>query len=54
MDINFGVYGNFLHLNEITSVAGGSFLNTGPAYLEIQIIRLEAGQAVVLVCLPSS
>lgn len=46
-DINFGVYGNFSSLkNRITSVAGGSFLNTGASLFGDQIIRLEAGQAV--------
>lgn len=46
-DVSFGVYGNFSSLkNEITSVAGGSFLNTGASLFGNSIIRLQAGQAV--------
>ncbi len=46
-DINFGVYGNFSSLkNEITSVAGGSYLGAGASLFGNQIVRLEAGQAV--------
>jgi|UPI000646BF5B TonB-linked SusC/RagA family outer membrane protein len=46
-NINFSVYGNFTSLkNEITSVFGDSFLNTGSSLFGNSIIRLQAGQAV--------
>ncbi|KIC62157.1 hypothetical protein RM51_13370 [Chryseobacterium taiwanense] len=46
-NISFGVYGNFASLkNEITSVYGGSFLETGASLFGNSIVRLQEGQAV--------
>lgn len=46
-NISFGVYGNFTSLkNEITSVYGGSFLETGASLFGNSIVRLQAGQPV--------
>ncbi|WBV61207.1 SusC/RagA family TonB-linked outer membrane protein [Chryseobacterium camelliae] len=46
-NVKIGLYGNFTSLkNEITSVYGGSFLETGASLFGNNIIRLEAGQAV--------
>lgn len=46
-NINFGVYGNFTSLkNKITSVYGGSYLETGASLFGNSIIRLQEGQAV--------
>ncbi|WP_278352272.1 SusC/RagA family TonB-linked outer membrane protein [Chryseobacterium gleum] len=46
-NINFGIYGNFTSLkNEITSVYGGSYLETGASLFGNSIVRLQAGQAV--------
>lgn len=46
-NISFGVYGNFTSLkNEITSVYGGSYLETGASLFGNSIVRLQAGQAV--------
>lgn len=46
-DIKMGVYGNFTSLkNEITSVFGGSFLETGASLFGNSIVRLQEGQAV--------
>lgn len=46
-NISFGVYGNFTSLkNEITSVYGGSYLETGASLFGNSIVRLQTGQAV--------
>ncbi|MFY1046629.1 SusC/RagA family TonB-linked outer membrane protein [Chryseobacterium sp. GP-SGM7] len=46
-NLSFGVYGNFTSLkNEITSVYGGSYLETGASLFGNSIVRLQAGQAV--------
>jgi TonB-linked SusC/RagA family outer membrane protein len=46
-NISFGVYGNFTTLkNEITSVYGGSYLETGASLFGNSIVRLQEGQAV--------
>ncbi len=46
-NVSFGVYGNFTSLrNEITSVYGGSYLETGASLFGNSIVRLQAGQAV--------
>lgn len=45
--VKLGFYGNFTSLdNEITSVANGSFLNTGASLFGNNIVRLQAGQPV--------
>lgn len=45
--VKIGVYGNFTSLkNKITSVFGGSYLNTGSSLFGNSIVRLEAGQSV--------
>ncbi|NIF04650.1 SusC/RagA family TonB-linked outer membrane protein [Chryseobacterium sp. Tr-659] len=46
-NITFGVYGNFTSLkNEITSVYGGSYLETGASLFGNSIVRLQTGQPV--------
>lgn len=46
-NVSFGVYGNFTSLkNEITSVYGGSYLETGASLFGNRIVRLQTGQAV--------
>lgn len=46
-NVSFGVYGNFTSLkNEITSVYGGSYLETGASLFGNSIVRLQAGQPV--------
>lgn len=46
-NVKLGFYGNFTSLkNEITSVYGGSFLETGASLFGNSIVRLQAGQAV--------
>jgi len=46
-NVSFGVYGNFTSLkNEITSVYGGSYKDTGASLFGNQIVRLQTGQAV--------
>jgi TonB-linked SusC/RagA family outer membrane protein len=46
-NVTFGIYGNFTSLkNEITSVYGGSYLETGASLFGNSIVRLQAGQAV--------
>ncbi|MGO4710141.1 SusC/RagA family TonB-linked outer membrane protein [Chryseobacterium sp. 2TAF14] len=46
-NVSFGVYGNFTSLkNEITSVYGDSYLETGASLFGNSIVRLQAGQAV--------
>jgi TonB-linked SusC/RagA family outer membrane protein len=46
-NVTFGIYGNFTTLkNEITSVYGGSYLETGASLFGNSIVRLQAGQSV--------
>lgn len=46
-NIGIGVYGNFTSLkNKITSVYGGSYLETGASLFGNSIVRLQEGQAV--------
>jgi TonB-linked SusC/RagA family outer membrane protein len=46
-NIGLGVYGNFTSLkNEITSVYGGSYLETGASLFGNSIVRLQSGQSV--------
>lgn len=46
-NISLGLYGNFTGLdNKITSVYGGSYLETGASLFGNSIIRLQEGQAV--------
>lgn len=46
-NIGIGVYGNYTGLkNKITSVYGGSFLETGASLFGNSIVRLQEGQAV--------
>ncbi|MBB6330812.1 TonB-linked SusC/RagA family outer membrane protein [Chryseobacterium sediminis] len=46
-NVTFGIYGNFTSLkNEITSVYGGSYLETGASLFGNSIVRLQSGQAV--------
>lgn len=46
-NVKLGFYGNFTSLkNEITSVYGGSYLETGASLFGNSIVRLQAGQAV--------
>lgn len=46
-NIGLGIYGNFTALkNKITSVYGGSYLETGASLFGNSIIRLQEGQAV--------
>lgn len=46
-NVSFGVYGNFTSLkNEITSVYGGSYLETGASLFGNSIVRLQTGQPV--------
>ncbi|MET3537475.1 SusC/RagA family TonB-linked outer membrane protein [Chryseobacterium limigenitum] len=46
-NVSFGIYGNFASLkNEITSVYGGSYLETGASLFGNSIVRLQTGQAV--------
>ncbi|QXU50710.1 SusC/RagA family TonB-linked outer membrane protein [Chryseobacterium sp. D764] len=46
-NVTFGIYGNFTSLkNEITSVYGGSYLETGASLFGNSIVRLQTGQAV--------
>jgi TonB-linked SusC/RagA family outer membrane protein len=46
-NIGLGVYGNFTSLkNEITSVYGGSYLETGASLFGNSIVRLQSGQPV--------
>lgn len=46
-NVTFGIYGNFTSLkNEITSVYGGSYLETGASLFGNSIVRLQNGQAV--------
>jgi len=45
--VTFGIYGNFTSLkNEITSVYGGSYLETGASLFGNSIVRLQSGQPV--------
>ncbi|SEH30650.1 SusC/RagA family TonB-linked outer membrane protein [Chryseobacterium culicis] len=46
-NVTFGIYGNFTSLkNEITSVYGGSYLETGASLFGNSIVRLQNGQPV--------
>lgn len=46
-NVSFGVYGNFTSLkNKITSVYGGSYLETGASLFGNSIVRLQTGQPV--------